>query len=174
MYPHDNSSNNCISDLFEGSRESQAEWHTSSWKRIIRVRKSATHQFTFRQGRNESFVCDPITAHLGMVGLNTKSIWNLYGDGLYFCTGSCSCSEIKAYVGPEEWEIKGVVWTDGKKRCSLVLNVTIPNIQLSDTGIYYCGWDRTGKDGYQEVRIEVIPQDADILIRNVITGLSPG
>lgn len=138
---------------------------------------------TLEPGKDQRFLCNSISRIMG-VDENREEIQDRYGQDLYFCSGAWS-SEVKAYYGEGAWgvdprftvgvvkeEHKGQIWKDGGKRYLWLLNVTISNVQFSDTGVYFCGWAIRGKDAYQEVQIHVVQVDAELTImKQIIASL---
>ncbi len=83
-------------------------------------------------------------------------------------------SYIYNYNREEIRERYGQICKDGGKRYLWLLNVTISNVQFSDTGVYYCRSAIRGKDAYQEVQIHVVQVDAELTImKRIIASLFP-
>ncbi|MGL4599926.1 MAG: hypothetical protein ACRCVE_00145 [Plesiomonas sp.] len=146
------------------------------------------------QGKDGSFLCDPISVFLGKMK-NVEEMRERYGKELYFCADPCYWSDVKAYYGNDEIntdprfgakvvvreqkEMQGgrpIYWLYGKnltKRRLWLLNVTILNVQPWDAGKYYCAWAITGKDVYQEVYIDVVMSKPDEAIKEAMADLFP-
>lgn len=149
---------------------------------------------TLHQGKDGSFLCDPISISVGRDS-NTDVTRNKYGRDLYFCSEQCAWSNVKAYYGDEQVESNprfraGIVKRDHKgifngkemtrvfgrsrtRQYFWLLNITIANVQFSDAGKYYCVWALTGKDAYQEVQLNVIPPPPEITMKNIMADLFP-
>lgn len=140
---------------------------------------------TLRQGRDESFLCDPISVSVGPM-MNLKNVRNLYGTEFYFCAEVCSWSDVKAYYGTGAWgvderfkidivkkEQSGMIWRDGSKGYAWLLNITIAKVQYTDTGGYYCAWSIQGADVYQSVQITVVMTEEEQIIERKFSDLSP-
>ncbi|XP_026142039.1 uncharacterized protein LOC113117523 [Carassius auratus] len=181
-----------VSLIFLKEVEKVRQNDTGPQKReLAEARVSPPHtnplRITLRQGKDESFLCDPISASLGLLK-NLKSTRSLYGTEFYFCSEFCSWSDVKAYYGSGVWGIDerfkieivekeqtGMIWRDGSKGYAWLLKITISAVQYSDAGRYYCAWSKTGTDAYQEVQINVVmpehEQDSDV--ERVMSELPP-
>lgn len=108
----------------------------------------------------------------------------MYGTEFYFCPEACSWSDVKAYYGTGAWgvdvrfkveivmkEQPGMIWRG--KGYALLLNITISNVQYSDTGVYYCAWSIRGAGVYQKVQITVVIPETEKIIEKVLSDLSP-
>ncbi|KAI7791135.1 hypothetical protein IRJ41_010260 [Triplophysa rosa] len=132
---------------------------------------------TGEKGRVNSFLCDPITVTSGK-DLNTENTRYNFGEDLYFCKHPCGWVDVKAYTPNTEYgtdrrfNVTTVTQNDAtySYQKALILKVTMINLTDNDIGTYYCGWGKTGKDGYQAVQLNVIDKIPDP-VKKLVPGL---
>lgn len=144
----------------------------------IRLKRSAISltdnpmRITAEKGRVNIFMCDPITV---TSGINTGYTM---GEDLYFCKDPCGWVDVKAYTPNTEYgtdrrfNVTTVTQNDAthSDQKALILKVTMINLTDNDKGTYYCGWGKTGRDGYQKVQLNVIDKIPDP-VKELVSGL---
>ncbi|KAI4902464.1 hypothetical protein NFI96_001845 [Prochilodus magdalenae] len=138
-------------------------------------------------GGESVVICVEMKSQPGNVFTGTEGgnveIYCTYADGYqnvakYFCRDPCSSSDVLI-------ESEKADDVDSKSRYALLNNVsalsftvTISNLSVNDSGIYYCGVERWGRDEY--TRVEICVRKVVICVEmksqpgNVFTGTEGG